>query len=185
MKVNLKDYGIELHLVRHGQYNLNKIGGWTDDSLSKEGIEEVRLLLDKIDNDYDVFLSSDLVRAKETTLILNEKLNKNIIFDQRFREIDCGELNNMTIDEFINTYPHDYFQKMQMSDEFKGGESQNSFFDRIKQSFLELLEENKGKKILLVTHGGVITVIMCLLNGQNYDNKVHFDIKTGDIIKLK
>lgn len=32
--MRLKDYNIKLHLIRHGQYDVTKVGGWTDDSLS-------------------------------------------------------------------------------------------------------------------------------------------------------
>ena len=41
------------------------------------------------------------------------------------------------------------------------------------------------KKILLVTHGGVITVILCLLKGYKYSNFVKIVPETGTITKLK
>ena len=78
--MQLKDYGIELHLVRHGEYELNKVGGWTDDHLSETGIKQATKLMEEVDDKYDLFIASDLVRAKETAKIINQKLQMNMTF---------------------------------------------------------------------------------------------------------
>ena len=185
-KINIKDYGIELHLVRHGEYELNKVGGWTDDHLSENGIKQIKALSEKIDNDYDLFISSDLVRAKESSEILNKKLAMDIIYDSGFREINSGILNNITIDELKNN-PSLWvdFTKLKDNESFPDGDSPNSFFLRIKESFTSLLDKNRNKKILLVTHSGVITVILCLINGYKYNTSLNIAPRVGEILKIK
>lgn len=182
--MRLKDYNIKLHLIRHGQYDVTKVGGWTDDSLSIKGKEEVKNLLNKLDNDYDLFVSSDLVRAKETSEILNEKLKMNIDFNKGFREIDMGVLNTTTLKEFSEKYKDLDFSKMKPDEKFPGGESQNEFFERVNKASLELLENNKNKKILLVTHGGVLSVILYLLKVENDEDGNPIRLETGSITKL-
>jgi len=176
--INLKDYNIELHLVRHGSYTPTKVGGWTDDGLNTEGVSQIKDLFSKIDDNYDLFISSSLERAKESALILNEKLNMNILYNDNFREIDCGILNNMPVEEFMTKYSKDYFNTLGPDDSFPEGESQNSFLTRISDEFMKLLEEERNKKILLVTHSGVIYVILYLLGISDVN------VETGSIIKL-
>lgn len=72
-----------------------------------------------------------------------------------------------------------------MDTRFPNGESPNDFYIRIKNAFKNLLERNRSKKILLVTHARVITIILCLLNGYPYSNKLKIAPHTGTILKLK
>ena len=184
-KVSLEEYGVELHVVRHGKDEEDKLGGWSENHLIERGIEQAKALKDQIDDDYDVFISSDLLRTKETSEILNEKLHMNIIFDQDFREVNNGILKNMTKEEFKQKYEGAYFRSLDMDESYPGGESPNQFFTRIKNALVRILEENRNKKILLVTHGGVITVILCLVYGYAYTNTIKIAPKTATITKLK
>ena len=186
-KVELSKYGIELHLVRHGKDEEDKIGGWSDNHLTREGINEIEMLKEKLDDDYDVFISSDLIRAKESSYILNEKLKMNITFDDHFRETNNGVLKNLTKKEFDLKYPGFYYSSLNMDENYPNGESPNMFYDRVKAAFEHLLYTYRcrNKKILLVTHGGVITVILSLINGYKYSNMLKIAPKTGTIIVLK
>ena len=152
--------------------------------LTDKGKEEVRNLLGDIDDHYDLFISSDLVRTKETSLILNSKLNMEIKYDSDFRETNNGDLKDLTKQEFNEKYNGLYFSSLKMDQCYPNGESPNQFYKRIKDAFIKLLEENKNKKILLVTHGGVITVIMCLIYGLPYSNLLKITPKTGTILKF-
>lgn len=183
-KIALEDYNITLHLVRHGQDETDKLGGWSENRLTKQGEIEITDLINEIDIDYDVFISSDLLRTKQTAEIINRKLNMHINYNCYFREINNGILKNLTKDDFNKYYKGLYYSSLQMDEKYPGGESPNDFFNRIKSNFIQLLGTNKNKKILLVTHGGVITVIKCLLNGWEYSNKLKIVPKTGTITKF-
>ncbi len=92
---------------------------------------------------------------------------------------------DLTLNEFNEKYLNLSFSKLKMDEKYPGGESPDSFFKRISYSFTKLLEENRGKKILLITHGGVITIILCLLNGYDYNNNLKIAPKYGTILKFK
>ena len=183
-KINLEDYNIELHLVRHGEDEQDKVGGWSDNHLTPKGIEEVKALLPLIDNSYDLFISSDLVRAKETSAILNTKLNMDIIYDSNYRECNNGIYKNKLKSE-LNALGVKRFKEMPMDEAFPGGDSPSMFYARVKKAFIGLLENNRNKKILLVCHGGIITIIMCLLNGIEYNNQLRIHPKTGTLTIYK
>lgn len=78
-----------------------------------------------------------------------------------------------------------FFSRLKMEKSYPNGESPNDFYIRIKSSFIDLVRMNKDKKILLVTHGGVITVITCLIFELAYSNLPKFNIPFASITKFK
>ena len=85
---------MEIILVRHGESQANKAGKhqgkkdkWADTSLTKKGREQARKIANrlKIEKLEDIY-SSDLKRAKETALVINQNHNLKIIYDKRLRE---------------------------------------------------------------------------------------------------
>ncbi len=103
-----------------------------------------------------------------------------------FREINTGILNKMTIDEYKKRANELDLKNLGVDKPYPGGgESMNGFFDRINNAFIKLLEENRGKKILLVTHGGVITIILCILHGYQYSEYLQISPKTGSVMKFE
>ena len=182
-KIKLSDYNIQLHLVRHGETKEGSIGGWSDTSLNDKGKIEIKEILDQLEN-YDIFISSDLERAKETSEIINDKINIEIVYDKNLREINNGIFKNMSKDQFINQYADYRFDKLKMNQHYIDGESPEEFYNRVRTTFIKILENNKNKRILMVTHAGVIIVILCLLNGYTYSNKLKIAPHTGSILKL-
>jgi len=141
-------------------------------------------LSDSLDKDYDLIISSDLVRTKETADIVALKLSKEIIFDEKFREINNGDLKNLTKEKFNQSYPGLYYNTLSMEQAYPNGESPTDFYIRIKDAFIELLYKYKGKKILIITHGGVITVLQCLINGWKYSNLLKITVPHAALVKL-
>ena len=182
-KIKLSDYNIQLHLVRHGETKEGSVGGWSDTSLNDKGKIEIKEILDQLEN-YDIFISSDLERAKETSEIINDKINIEIVYDKNLREINNGIFKNMSKDQFINQYADYRFDKLKMNQHYIDGESPEEFYNRVRTTFIKILENNKNKRILMVTHAGVIIVILCLLNGYTYSNKLKIAPHTGSILKL-
>lgn len=182
-KIKLSDYNIQLHLVRHGETKGGSIGRWSDTSLNDKGKIEIKEILDQLEN-YDIFISSDLERAKETSEIINDKINIEIVYDKNLREINNGIFKNMSKDQFINQYADYRFDKLKMNQHYIDGESPEEFYNRVRTTFIKILENNKNKRILMVTHAGVIIVILCLLNGYTYSNKLKIAPHTGSILKL-
>ena len=183
--VHIKNYGVEIHLVRHGQDEKEKLGGWSDNHLTESGIEQVRKLTAQLDADYDLLVSSDLIRARESAAIISNYLGKEITFDAGFRETDNGDLRNLTISEFKEDYPGLYFSSLRMDECYPNGESPYMFHKRVSKAFAQLLENNRNRKILLVTHGGVITIILCLVHGLCYSNKLKIMPETGSLTKIR
>lgn len=176
--------GINIDLLRHGEDEQDKLGGWSDNHLTPNGIMQVDEISVHLNKDYDIIISSDIVRTRETAEIIASKLSKEIIFNEKLREINNGDLKNLTKEEFNNMYPGLYFSALSMNQAYPNGESPNDFYVRIKDALLEILNKYTGKKLLIITHGGVITIIQCLLNGWKYSNLLKITVPHASLVKL-
>ena len=71
-----------IYLLRHGLDDETKIGGYSNVSLTDEGIiktKEARSFIEENIN-FNKIISSDVKRAVQTSNIVNENLNKEIIY---------------------------------------------------------------------------------------------------------
>lgn len=164
-----------LILIRHGEDEINKTGGWSNNKLTSKGIEQVKELrynLGKIlpKNENFIILSSDLTRAKESAMILFGK-SSNIIYDPRLRECNNGDLANLTKDEFNVKYPGLYFASLDLKERYPNGESPQDFYKRISDYFIELNNKYVNQDLIVITHGGVYGVLKSMINGVIWSNK--------------
>ena len=132
-----------LIVVRHGESIWNKenrFAGWTDVELSEEGIQQAKLLGEKLKSKYfDYIISSDLKRATDT--ILYSLNTKAYITSCRLRERNYGD--------------HIWKEKI------PNGESPEDVFVRVQKYIEEVLLPliRDRRNILLVAHDNVLRAI--------------------------
>ena len=178
-----------IYLFRHGADDDTRLGGWSDAGLSLVGIEQVRRASEKLSSgDYNIqhIFTSDLPRAKESAVIIAEKLGLHVTFIKDFRETNNGDLAGISKERFLSDYPGLFYSSLEWNQQYPNGESPVMFFTRIKNAWQSFVREASALSgnTLLVTHGGVIDVILCLENGENYTNKrVHYHVDHAEIIR--
>ncbi|MCF0125762.1 MAG: histidine phosphatase family protein [Clostridia bacterium] len=161
-----------IYIVRHGQTDWNiekKTQGHTDIPLNENGRNQAKRLAQSLQNvNIDKIISSDLIRAKETAKIINEQINKEIIYDKRLREINYGLLEGINRD----TLTPDVWDTFNNFPEKLKAEDKESIFSRVKECFDEIL--NDKENILIVTHGGVLRMIMFYKhNRDKFNNDIY------------
>ena len=83
---------MELYVIRHGQSETNvdrRFGGWAQVSLTEKGMDQARQTHEKLKEiTFDRIISSDLLRAKQTT----ELVFPGCVYteDSRLREVSVG-----------------------------------------------------------------------------------------------
>lgn len=169
--------GKKIYLVRHGADDETIRGGWSNHSLTAEGTEQAKLLADFVEWNLPVqrIYASDLARAMETAEPVAEALGLEIIPLPQFRETNNGELAGMKHKLACEKYPGLYWNTLGWDEKYPGGESPRDFYERIANAWAEFQKqtlEGNGD-VMLVTHGGVINVILCLVHGLPYTNKKH------------
>lgn len=165
--------------VRHGETDLNspvrKMQGISNYDLNANGIKQAEITRDKLlGENFDIIISSPLKRAKHTAEIINQLKNIEIIFDDRIIERNYGKLEGKEYNSEYCNLDYDF--------ESIGGESMKDYKNRLTNFILDVKKKYYDKKVLVVAHNGVISLISCILEGEPEDNNfAKRGIKNGEI----
>jgi broad specificity phosphatase PhoE len=171
---------MKIYFVRHGQteYNITvRLTGQTDIPLNEEGKQQAENAIPEIPPGLSRIYSSDLLRCKQTTDILNKDLHLPVIYDARLRERDFGSFSGThwkDIDPDGSLKAKD--KRLEYDYRPQGGESVEDVTRRVLECVGEIRQQNRGKDVLAVTSAGVIRLLHHVLN-----NKLHETIHNSSI----
>ncbi|MFB5089271.1 histidine phosphatase family protein [Psychrobacillus sp. PGGUH221] len=155
-------------LIQHCQseHHINNMtGGWTDTPLTDLGRKQAKLIGDKIkkeivDHNEYAFYSSDLLRAVQTAEIIANLINLKVNKNKGLREINTGVATGKTKDwARENRIPRKNSGFDLDYQEFKDGETWRQFYSRVCSCMDRISEIEKGKNLVIVTHGGTLGYI--------------------------
>lgn len=176
------------YLVRHGQDDESRRGGWSDHPLTETGVSQAETL-SVIMGNYNIhhIYSSDLPRAMQTAQILAEKLCLTVALCPEFREVNNGELAGMKNELALVRYPGLFWNQLGWEQNYPGGESPKTFYERISYAWDAFAQEliSQNENAVLVTHGGVIHVLRAILENRPYNNQnKHRKVDYTEVIAL-
>lgn len=181
----MNDSMTELYLIRHGETELNTKGvyyGWTDCELSEKGVMQSEDLADILQNVcFDVVISSSLTRAVVTAVIVSGFTPDEIIKDDRLRELNFGAWEGMRCVEVREKHKEAWEN---WGSDWKNaappkGESFFEIYRRVRSCIEDILKEYKGKKVLIVSHQGVMRIIPMILLGLTEEAYWSFTAEQG------
>jgi alpha-ribazole phosphatase/probable phosphoglycerate mutase len=166
----------ELILIRHGHTASNggegpmRLSGWHDVPLSWRGHREAAQAALRLwrEGPIAAVYASPLQRATSTAAYLVEVLGTELREHPGLREIGCGTVDGWTVDSVKAALPAVWLRnELQQDDDFRwpGGESYRELRARSVAAIGEIGERHAGKRVVLVTHAGVITQIAGCLSG--------------------
>ena len=141
-----------VYFVRHAQPEHM----WEDDRtrpLTAEGKQDSKTVLDFLKGkEIDIFYSSPYKRSFDTIADTAAFFEKEILTDERLREREKG----------INGNNHGMFEKRWADHDYheENGESINMVQKRNMAALTEILAGNKGKSIVIGTHGTALSTIL-------------------------
>ena len=151
-----------IDLLRHGEVEGGSCyRGITDDPLSSSGWEQMHNKL-AIQTDWDLIVSSPLIRCHAFAQSLSQELLLPLHLNSSFQELDFGDWEGKTADQ-INPQLLAQFYLDPMSFPPPNGERFAHFQQRVIQAWQSLYEVHHGKHILLITHAGVIRIILAYI----------------------
>lgn len=154
-------------LIRHGRQNSPLCN--VDVPLSEEGKRQAELLAERLEQiKADAVWSSDLIRARETADIINEKLQTARVIREDLKEISFGDMEGLS-DEVIADRFEDFLRgraKMEQDMAFPGGECARDVLNRVLPVIHEILAEEYDT-VVVVTHGGVIRSLVAYYLGMD------------------
>jgi alpha-ribazole phosphatase len=162
-----------LLLVRHGEIatdNTGKFWGHTDIALNETGVLQVERLGERLSGEpIDEIYSSDLSRAFHSAEIIAARHNLNIATTEKLREIHFGDIEGLTFEEIDRQYPE--LSKSWTDDDltfrFPKGESFTELEERVCGFITEVNLYNRDCTILIVSHGGLLRMLICHILGLN------------------
>ncbi|MGB3212017.1 MAG: histidine phosphatase family protein [Desulforhopalus sp.] len=176
----------EVFLLRHGDTGmLRRYIGSSDVPITGQGREQVRKTGEVLqEKEIQKILCSPMLRCRQTLEQLN--LQCACRFDELLKEIDFGRWEGKNFAEIeqgdkglVATWMNN-----PTTFSFPEGESLDAFSKRVAlvKSQLEQMVEDK---ILVITHGGIIRHLLCLLLGLNSKDYLVFDVKPGCFCSLR
>jgi probable phosphoglycerate mutase len=199
----------EIYLVRHGETEWNlqrRYQGSGDSPLTEKGINQAKALNQFLKEiTFDKIYSSPANRALHTAQIITGKPLSEITVVKEFQEINLGKWEGKLYSEMENENPELYYGFWHAPNLFKPIDCE-SFIDltnRTLPAFKNVVDQNIGNRILIVSHAAALMSILnkfenhplekfwekmlkqtslSLVEMVNKDFKI---IKYGDITHLK
>ncbi len=176
-----------LFLVRHGETEWNKaskVQGSMDTELSDLGLKQAELLAKRLETeDIEVVYSSSLKRALRTAEIAARYNRCNVVKSEEYHEIRLGPWEGLTINEIKEKYSEHFRTYREDPANFKlpGAETFLDLTARTYNAINEIVRENKGRNILLVSHGTAIKAAIIRILGIDIVNYSKFKIDNASI----
>lgn len=177
------------YIVRHGETEWNAKGliqGWGDSRLTKLGGEQARQLANTLASiQFDRVFSSDLLRAQKTAKIIVADRKISINTSAKLKEQCFGSCEGMKREDFLQLFvgwkelPQEEKLNYKVA---KGAESDNEAVSRVIEFLKDIAGNNFGKKILIVTHGGIMRYLLIKLGWATYETLER--VSNGAYIKL-
>ncbi|MDP9752097.1 histidine phosphatase family protein [Thermoanaerobacter pentosaceus] len=182
-----------LYIVRHGQseWNLhNKMQGIQDIDLTPTGLKQAELLASRLKNEkIDCIYSSDLKRAYITAQIIAKELGLEVHKVSELREMSFGIWEGLTAEEINELYKEIYtlWKTNPIKANIEKGETLEEVQKRMLKKTWEIVKENDGKNILIVSHGTSIKALILGLLGieLSFYPKFRLDNASLNIIDVK
>jgi broad specificity phosphatase PhoE len=171
-----------IYLIRHGETDWNqenRMQGQTDIGLNALGIKQAKSIANGLPNTIDAIVSSDLSRALDTARAIASANAGKIEVDSSLREIHLGSWEGKTWQEIKAN--HLDSRSILPSDAPHGGESLRVFFERSVAAFHGIVDRYRGRDIAIVTHGGVIKMILCDIQGIPIEQREHLVVDNASI----
>jgi probable phosphoglycerate mutase len=171
-----------IYFVRHGETVLTPTRkfsgtGSLDPELMQEGLDQAELVAEEaVKLGADVLIASPLKRTTQTAQAISRTTGLEIILDESWYELSFGDWDGKSIEE-VKAEDPDAYQAWLNSTAYApgGGESYDEASIRIEEALEKLVAQYPGKKIIVVTHNGVIKTAIKLAMGAPAEAVFHVD----------
>ena len=180
----------EIILIRHGETEWNsqqRMQGHSNSDLSEVGRGQIQALGELMKNvSFDHIYSSDSLRTRQTAEAITQYSGHTLQFDQRIREKNLGVFEGLTSTEAKERHPEIYrlFKTAGANYVIDEGESTQQLLERALEFIEEIRLRHPQERVVMVTHGGVVRVLMKHALGLSIDAPTRFIIKNTGIFGL-
>ena len=180
----------EIILIRHGETEWNsqqRMQGHSNSDLSSVGQAQIQALGQWMKIvPFDHIYSSDSLRAKQTAEAITQFSGHELKIDLRLREKNLGVFEGLTSEEARERHPEVFrlFKTAGSTYVIDEGESTQQLQDRALEIVNEIRIKHPEERVLLVTHGGFIRVVMKHSLGLSLETPTRFLIRNTGVFRL-
>ena len=171
LKKYTKKSGNKYFVMRHAEAENNTLGIISSKidnphHVTDKGREQIKDAVKQIKKEkIDLIISSPFVRTRETAEMVADGIGldkKEIIFDERIREINAGEFNGKTVEEY-----HKHFNSLEacFEKECPSGENYAQIKNRMGDFIYDIETKYKDKTILIITHDAPSWLLFSAVSG--------------------
>lgn len=192
--INMKNNYCTLYIVRHGETDWNVkqiIQGHSNSVLTYNGRNQIKALAEKLKHiHFDALFSSDLLRTKQTSEILNVERKLAIHTTEAIRERFFGKYEGLHSHAFhkeVKDLLKDYetlSEESKRKFKYPTAESDEELISRVIRYLREIAVAYPGKKVLVVSHGGVLKNLLIHLGWATYETLATNGVVNGAYIVL-
>ena len=182
----------ELLFIRHGETDWNRqhrFQGQIDVPLNAMGLTQAARVAKALANEpIDVLIASDLQRARTTAQALAGPERPAVQVQPLWREQSFGILEGLDVPTIQRQHPDLWTRWTRHEADYalpEGGESNASFFARTQRALEAALDEHAGRRIVVVTHGGVLDMLWRRVHALPLAGPRECDIPNTGINRLR
>ncbi|MDR0571950.1 MAG: histidine phosphatase family protein [Rickettsiales bacterium] len=160
---------INIYLIRHGETDWNKIRrlqGLRNIPLNENGVKQAEKIAEILkDTKIDCVYTSNLDRAIQTADVIAKAKDLEVEQVDNLREIDFGDEEGHTIEEIIEKYGMEFYDKFShsadhMERSYDNGETKKAASERIFNVLSKIFNDTNHNSIAIVTHGFIIKLFL-------------------------
>jgi alpha-ribazole phosphatase len=174
----------QIELLRHGDTGQRSYRGQLDDALSEQGWAQLRAAVQGLS--WDRIVSSSLQRCAAFAQEVADARQLPLRLDARLAEYHFGHWQGVPIEQ-IAQEQGDALARF-WADPVRcpppGAETFEAFRDRLTAALDDIAAEALGQRILVVTHGGAIRLLRCLVEQRNYGDRAGIEVPHASLHPL-
>ena len=174
-------------LLRHGEVEGgNRFRGSTDDPLTQFGVEQMCNAVTE-DQVWDSIISSPLQRCASFAKTVAQQRSIPIHIEPRLTEIHFGTWEGRTAADIMLKSPDALRQFWNDPHKHPPPEAEllDHFQDRVMNAWGDITQNLNGQNVLIVSHGGVIRMLLCHLKHHPVKKLLELNVQHGELFRIQ
>lgn len=149
-----------IDVIRHGEAAGGRVfRGRTDHELTETGVSQFQQRIQRMGKQWQQVITSPLLRCQQSAQWVAHEQALPLRVDPNFTEIHFGEWENRAVETVMAEQNISQLWQDPMNFCAPEGEPTVALQQRALVAWHALLEQHQGKRVLVVTHGGVIRML--------------------------
>lgn len=183
----------KITFICHGATIYSEEGRFSDAEnyppISESGVEEMELMTKYLKArgvKNDVIYTSPSIRTVQSAMMIAKLFRKEYVIIDELKTRQCGKWNGLTYAQIMKQYPGGFEQILNEPDKRTVAEAESSveFISRIKTVIDDIVANNIGNRVIVVTHPEVIQAAICAALDIPADKLPKIFIRTGSATQI-